>query len=63
MCQFGIVTEGIIIENRLLDTFSLLGGIEAWNAFYSNKRDMSRWSRQTILQRGCLRRPKKVNGF
>ena len=60
MCQFGIVTEGIIIENRLLDTFSLLGGIEAWNAFYSDKRDMSRWSRQTILQEVGLEGQKKL---
>ena len=50
MCQFGIVTEGIIIENELKDTFSLLGGVEAWNLFHAEQKDMSRWSRQTILQ-------------
>ncbi len=60
MCQFGIVTEGIIIENNLKDTFSLLGGIEAWNAFHSDKRDMSQWSRQTILKEVGLEGQKKL---
>ena len=50
ICQFGIVTEGIIIENDLKETFSLLGGVEAWNAFHAQQKDMSRWSRQTILR-------------
>ena len=49
VCQFGIVTEGMIIENELDDTFSLLGGAQAWNEFQSKKEDLSRWSRQTIL--------------
>ena len=49
VCQFGIVTEGMIIENELDDTFSLLGGAQAWIEFQSKKEDMSRWSRQTIL--------------
>ena len=49
VCQFGIVTEGMIIENELDDTFSLLGGAQAWIEFQSKKVDMSRWSRQTIL--------------
>ena len=49
VCQFGIVTEGMIIENGLDDTFSLLGGAQAWNEFQSKKEDLSRWSRQTIL--------------
>ena len=60
MCQFGIVTEGIIIENNLKDTFSLLGGIEAWNAFHSDKRDMSQWSRQIILKEVGLEGQKKL---
>ena len=60
MCQFGIVTEGIIIENNLKDTFSLLGGIEAWNAFHSDKRDMSQWSRQTILKEVGLEGQQKL---
>ena len=34
VCQFGIVTEGMIIENELADTFSLLGGAQAWDEFY-----------------------------
>jgi len=49
VCQFGIVTEGMIIENELVDTFSLLGGAQAWIEFQSKKEDLSRWSRQTIL--------------
>ena len=49
VCQFGIVTEGMIIQNELVDTFSLLGGAQAWIEFQSKKEDMSRWSRQTIL--------------
>ena len=49
VCQFGIVTEGMIIENELDDTFSLLGGAQAWIEFQSKKEDLSRWSRQTIL--------------
>ena len=49
VCQFGIATEGMIIENELDDTFSLLGGAQAWIEFQSKKEDLSRWSRQTIL--------------
>jgi len=49
VCQFGIVTEGMVIENELDDTFSLLGGAQAWIEFQSKKEDLSRWSRQTIL--------------
>ncbi|SVA26709.1 uncharacterized protein METZ01_LOCUS79563 [marine metagenome] len=49
VCQFGIVTEGMIIENELDDTFSLLGGAQAWIEFQSKKEDLSQWSRQTIL--------------
>ena len=39
----------MIIENELDDTFSLLGGAQAWIEFQSKKEDLSRWSRQTIL--------------
>ena len=49
VCQFGIVTEGMIIDNELDDTFSLLGGAQAWIEFQTKKEDLSRWSRQTIL--------------
>ncbi len=49
VCQFGIVTEGIIIENNLDNTFSLLGGAQSWIEFQSENEDLSRWSRQTIL--------------
>ena len=49
VCQFGIVTEGMIIENDLDNTFSLLGGAQSWIEFQSENEDLSRWSRQTIL--------------
>ena len=49
VCQYGIVTEGLIIEDNLQNTFSLLGGAEAWNEFDKNQKDLSQWSRQTVL--------------
>jgi len=49
VCQFGIVTEGMIIEKDLHDTFSLLGGAQAWDKYYKEQIDFSRWSRQTVL--------------
>lgn len=49
ICQFGIVTEGIIIEQDLNNTFSLLGGAQAWELFQNERQDMSRWARQTVL--------------
>ena len=49
ICQFGIVTEGIIIEKDLNNTFSLLGGAQAWELFQNESQDMSRWARQTVL--------------
>ena len=49
ICQFGIVTEGLILEKKLTNTYSLLGGSEAWNHFYKNDFDFSKYSRQIIL--------------
>jgi len=49
VCQFGIITEEIIAEGKLQNTFSLLGGAQAWNAFYQAQVDLSRWSRQMVL--------------
>ena len=49
VCQYGILTEGIIIQQELENTFSLLGGAQAWIEFQSKKEDLSQWSRQTIL--------------
>jgi len=49
VCQFGIVTEGMIIEKELDNTFSLLGGAQAWIEFQSENEDLSQWSRQIIL--------------
>ena len=60
ICQFGIVTEGIILERELENTFSLLGGVQAWDAFQSEKKDLSRWSRQTILPEIGLEGQKKL---
>jgi molybdopterin/thiamine biosynthesis adenylyltransferase len=60
VCQFGIVTEGMIIENKLKDTYSLLGGAQAWIEFQSKKEDLSRWSRQTVLPEIGLDGQKKL---
>ena len=60
VCQFGIVTEGMIIEQNLKDTFSLLGGAQAWIEFQSEKEDLSQWSRQTVLPEFGLEGQKKL---
>ena len=60
VCQFGIVTEGMIIENDLDNTFSLLGGAQSWIEFQSKKEDLSRWSRQTVLPEIGLDGQKKL---
>ena len=49
ICQFGIFTEGLIMENELEKAYSLLGGALAWEALQSEKDDLSMWSRQTML--------------
>ena len=49
ICQFGIITEGVIMENELEKAYSLLGGALAWEALQSEKDDLSIWSRQTML--------------
>ena len=60
ICQFGIVTEGIIIEQDLNNTFSLLGGAQAWELFQSERQDMSRWARQTVLPEIGIEGQKKL---
>jgi len=60
VCQFGIVTEGIIIEHNLENTYSLLGGVQAWTDFLDEKSDLSRWSRQTVLEEIGLEGQKKI---
>ncbi|MBT7901527.1 MAG: hypothetical protein HN601_11355, partial [Candidatus Marinimicrobia bacterium] len=60
ICQYGIVTEGMIIEQNLIDTFSLLGGAQAWMEFQSKKEDLSQWSRQTVLPEIGLDGQKKI---
>ena len=49
VCQFGVVTEGLILEKELDNAYSLLGGALAWEALQTEKDDLSRWSRQTAL--------------
>ena len=49
ICQYGIVTEGLILEKKLTNTYSLLGGSEAWNHFYESNLDFSQYSRQVAL--------------
>ena len=60
ICQFGIVTEGIIIEKDLNNTFSLLGGAQAWELFQNESQDMSRWTRQTVLPEIGIEGQKKL---
>ena len=60
ICQFGIVTEGIIIEKDLNNTFSLLGGAQAWELFKKESQDMSRWARQTVLPEIGIEGQKKL---
>ena len=61
ICQFGIVTEGIIIEQDLNNTFSLLGGAQAWELFQNERKDMSRWARQTVLPEIGIEGQKKLH--
>jgi adenylyltransferase/sulfurtransferase len=60
VCQFGIVTEGMILEKDLENTFSLLGGAQAWDEFYREQQDLSRWSRQTVLPEIGIEGQKKL---
>ncbi len=60
VCQFGIVTETIILENNMENTFSLLGGVQAWMEFQSDQKDLSRWSRQTVLPEIGIEGQKKL---
>ena len=60
ICQFGIVTEVIIIEQDLNNTFSLLGGAQAWELFKKESQDMSRWARQTVLPEIGIEGQKKL---
>jgi len=60
ICQFGIVTEGIIIEKDLNNTFRLLGGAQAWELFQNESQDMSRWARQTVLPEIGIEGQKKL---
>ena len=61
ICQFGIVTEGVIIEKELDKAYSLLGGALAWEALQSEKQDLSRWSRQTVLPEIGIVGQRKLN--
>jgi len=60
VCQFGIVTEGIIIEQNIKDAYSLLGGAQAWIEYYKENEDLSRWSRQTVLPEIGIQGQKKL---
>ncbi len=60
ICQFGIVTERVILNNNLEDTYSLLGGVQAWMEFQSDQSDLSRWSRQTVLPEIGIEGQKKL---
>ncbi|MEE8336302.1 MAG: ThiF family adenylyltransferase [Candidatus Neomarinimicrobiota bacterium] len=62
ICQFGLVTEGLIIENELKNTVSLLGGVEAWDEYRRTKDDYSRYARQTALPELGIKGQRKING-
>ena len=62
VCQFGVVTEGIILERELDNAYSLLGGALAWEALQTEKEDLSRWSRQTVLPELGIAGQIKLNG-
>ena len=49
ICQFGVLTEELIINQNLENAYSLLGGVQSWEAYQADNMDLSRWSRQTIL--------------
>ena len=49
ICQFGVLTEELIINQNLENAYSLLGGVQSWGAYQADNMDLSRWSRQTIL--------------
>ena len=55
------MTEGIIIEQDLNNTYSLLGGAQAWELFQNERKDMSRWARQTVLPEIGIEGQKKLN--
>ena len=60
ICQFGIVTEGMIIEKKINNAFSLLGGAQAWVEYYNENEDLSRWARQTVLPEIGIEGQKKL---
>lgn len=60
ICQFGIITEEMIIEKDLENAFSLLGGAQSWCAFQSEQNDLSRWARQTVLPEIGIEGQKKL---
>ena len=60
VCQFGIVTEGMIIEKNINNAFSLLGGAQAWVEYYNENKDLSRWARQIVLPEIGIEGQKKL---
>ena len=60
VCQFGIVTEGMIIEKNINNAFSLLGGAQAWVEYYNENKDLSRWTRQIVLPEIGIEGQKKL---
>ena len=60
ICQFGIVTEGMIIEKKINNAYSLLGGAQAWVEYHNENEDLSRWARQTVLPEIGIEGQKKL---
>ena len=60
ICQFGVLTEELIINQGLENAYSLLGGVQSWEAYQADNMDLSRWSRQTILPEIGIKGQRKI---
>jgi adenylyltransferase/sulfurtransferase len=49
ICQYGTNTEQLIKSRGWRGVYSLLGGVQAWNAYCAGRRDLSRYTRQMVL--------------
>ena len=50
----------MIIEKKINNAFSLLGGAQAWVEYYNENEDLSRWARQTVLPEIGIEGQKKL---
>ena len=61
ICQFGVITEEVIASNQLENSYSLLGGALAWTNYKTERKDLSRWSRQIALPEIGIEGQKRLN--